>query len=51
MERRAVSTLSPARRWPTFECPGVIVSSTLVVSDPMNGDAKGWLGDELKSPD
>jgi len=36
----------------TFECPRCDrVQRTLVVSDPMSGDAKGWFGGELKSPD
>jgi hypothetical protein len=34
-----------------FECPRCKqVQRTLVVSDPMNGNAKGWLAGELKSP-
>lgn len=36
----------------TFECPKCDrVQRTLVVSDPMSGDARGWLSEELKSPD
>jgi len=36
----------------TFECPGCDrFQRTLVVSDPMSGDARGWLRGELKSPD
>ncbi len=36
----------------TFACPKCDrVQRTLVVSDPMSGDAKGWLRGELKSPD
>jgi hypothetical protein len=36
----------------TFECPKCDrAQRTLVVSDPMSGDATGWLGGELKSPD
>lgn len=36
----------------TFECPKCDrVQRTLVVSDPMSGDARGWLNGELKSPD
>jgi hypothetical protein len=36
----------------TFECPKCDrFQRTLVVSDPMSGDAKGWLGGELKPPD
>jgi hypothetical protein len=35
----------------TFECPKCDrFQRTLVVSDPMSGDARGWLGGELKSP-
>jgi hypothetical protein len=35
-----------------FACPNCDrVQRTLVVSDPMNGDAKGWLRGQLKSPD
>jgi hypothetical protein len=35
-----------------FECPGCDhVQRALVVSDPMSGDARGWLRSELKSPD
>jgi hypothetical protein len=35
-----------------FECPKCDrVQRTLVVSDPMTGDAKGWLRGELKFPD
>jgi hypothetical protein len=35
----------------TFECPRCDrAQRTLVVSDPMSGDAKGWLAGELKSP-
>jgi hypothetical protein len=35
----------------TFECPRCDrVQRTLVVSDPMCGDARGWLARELKSP-
>jgi hypothetical protein len=35
-----------------FECPKCDrVQRTLVVSDPMSGDARGWLIGELKSPD
>jgi hypothetical protein len=35
-----------------FECPKCEgVQRTLVVSDPMRGDAKGWLGGGLKPPD
>jgi transposase-like protein len=35
-----------------FECPKCDrVHRTLVVSDPMSGDARGWLSGELKSPD
>jgi hypothetical protein len=35
-----------------FECPKCDrAQRTLVVSDPMSGDARGWLGGELKSPD
>jgi hypothetical protein len=34
-----------------FECPKCDrVHRTLVVSDPMSGDANGWLAGELKSP-
>jgi hypothetical protein len=36
----------------TFECPKCDrVQRTLVVSDPMSGNARGWLRSELKSPD
>ena len=36
----------------TFACPKCDrVQRTLVVSDPMSGDARGWLRGELKSPD
>jgi hypothetical protein len=36
----------------TFECAKCgRVHRTLVVNDPMSGDAKGWLRSELKSPD
>ena len=36
----------------TFECPKCDrAQRTLVVSDPLSGDARGWLGGELKSPD
>jgi hypothetical protein len=36
----------------TFACPNCDrVQRTLVVSDPMSGDAKGWLRGELKAPD
>jgi hypothetical protein len=36
----------------TFECPKCDrVQRTLVVSDPMSGDARGWLSGQLKSPD
>jgi len=36
----------------TFECPKCHrAHRSLVVSDPMSGDAKGWLSSELKSPD
>jgi hypothetical protein len=36
----------------TFECPKCNrFQRTLVVSDPMSGDARGWLRGELKSPD
>jgi hypothetical protein len=36
----------------TFECPKCDrVQRTLVVGDPMSGDAKGWFNGELKSPD
>ena len=36
----------------TFACPKCDgVQRTLVVSDPMSGDAKGWLRSELKPPD
>jgi hypothetical protein len=35
----------------TFACPKCDrVQRTLVVSDPMAGDARGWLRGELKSP-
>jgi hypothetical protein len=35
----------------TFECPNCDrCQRTLVVSDPMSGDAKGWLHGELKPP-
>jgi hypothetical protein len=35
----------------TFECPNCDrFQRTLVVSDPMSGDAKGWLRGELKPP-
>jgi hypothetical protein len=35
----------------TFACPSCDrFERTLVVSDPMSGDAKGWLRGELKSP-
>jgi hypothetical protein len=35
----------------TFACPKCDgVQRTLVVSDPMSGDARGWLRGELKSP-
>ena len=35
-----------------FKCPKCDrVHRTLVVSDPMRGDARGWLRGELKSPD
>jgi hypothetical protein len=35
----------------TFACPKCdCVQRTLVVSDPMSGDARGWLRGELKSP-
>lgn len=35
----------------TFECPKCDrAQRTLVVSDPMSGDARGWLRGELKSP-
>lgn len=35
----------------TFACPKCDrVQRTLVVSDPMSGDAKGWLRGELRSP-
>jgi hypothetical protein len=35
----------------TFACPKCDrVQRTLVVSDPMSGDASGWLRGELKSP-
>jgi len=34
-----------------FACPRCDrVHQVLVVSDPMNGDARGWLEGELKSP-
>ena len=36
----------------TFACPKCDhFERTLVVSDPMSGDARGWLRSELKSPD
>lgn len=36
----------------TFACPECDrVQRTLVVSDPMSGDARGWLRGELKTPD
>jgi transposase-like protein len=36
----------------TFECPNCDrFQRTLIVSDPMSGDATGWLNSELKSPD
>jgi hypothetical protein len=36
----------------TFACPKCDrVQRTLVVSDPMSGDARGWLRGQLKSPD
>jgi hypothetical protein len=36
----------------TFACPKCDrAQRTLVVSDPMSGDARGWLRSELKSPD
>jgi len=35
----------------TFECPKCDrFQRTLVVSDPMSGDARGWLAGELGSP-
>jgi hypothetical protein len=35
----------------TFACPKCDrVQRTLVVSDPMSADARGWLRGELKSP-
>jgi len=35
----------------TFACPKCDrAQRTLVVSDPMSGDARGWLRGELKSP-
>jgi hypothetical protein len=35
----------------TFACPECDhIQRTLVVSDPMSGDARGWLHGELKSP-
>lgn len=35
----------------TFQCPKCErVQQTLLASDPMSGDAKGWLNGELKSP-
>jgi hypothetical protein len=35
-----------------FACPKCgRVQRTLVVSDPMSGDARGWLRGQLKSPD
>ena len=35
-----------------FECPKCDrVQRIFVVSDPMSGDARGWLGGQLKSPD
>jgi len=36
----------------TFACPKCdLAQRTLVVSDPMSGDARGWLRGQLKSPD
>ena len=36
----------------TFECPECDrLQRILLVSDPMSGDARGWLRGELKSPD
>jgi hypothetical protein len=36
----------------TFECPRCArFQRTLAVSDPMSGDANGWLRGELQSPD
>ena len=36
----------------TFECPKCDrAQRTLVVNDPMSGDAGGWLAGELRSPD
>jgi len=36
----------------TFACPKCDrFQRTLVVSDPMSGDANGWLRGQLKSPD
>jgi hypothetical protein len=36
----------------TFECPKCDrAQRTLVINDPMSGDARGWLAGELKSPD
>jgi hypothetical protein len=35
-----------------FECPRCDrIQRTSVVSDPMSGDARGWLHGQLKSPD
>ena len=59
---RAVSTARPARscaalrpvgyEFRTFACSRCDrAQRTLVVSDPMSGDATGWLRGELKSPD
>jgi hypothetical protein len=36
----------------TFECPRCDrIQRSSVVSDPMSGDARGWLHGQLKSPD
>lgn len=36
----------------TFECPRCDrAQRTLVVSDPLSGDGRGWLSGHLKSPD
>ena len=60
IERPRQTRTMPARTAPgpagyelrAFECPKCDrVHRTLVVSDPMSGDARGWLRGELKSPD
>jgi hypothetical protein len=53
--RTMLARIAPSRagyELRTFECPKCDrAQRTLVVSDPMSGDVRGWLSGEFKSSD